>query len=163
MKGRWHGNSGSKVNLAGTWNSIRTLSCCAGIGRGIEMKTPVARSRTHLGLLVLSLFSLLLGSAPAASADANHSAEARPATFRLPGHVLPALKKATIVSSERHQRNQAAHADAGAPARRPSGFDHFLHDLYHPHSSNFHKFLTQRQIARRFSPSRADLNASCAG
>src|ERR1700683_4839276 len=120
------------------------------------MEFSVARSRTHLGLFVLSLFSLLLGSGPTASASTNRSAESSPVTFRLPGHVLPALKKATIVPSDVTSETKPLTLTLVLKRDDQSGFDHFLHELYDPHSSNFHKFLTQRQIAYRFGPSRAD-------
>ena len=123
------------------------------------MEFSVARSRIYLGLFVLSLFSLLLGSEPTASASTNRSAEARPATFRLPGHVLPALKKATIVPSDVTSETKPLTLTLVLKRDDQSGFDHFLHELYDPHSSNFHKFLSQRQIADRFGPSRADYNS----
>ena len=123
------------------------------------MEFSVARSRIYLGLFVLSLFSLLLGSEPTASASTNRLAESRPATFRLPGHVLPALKKATIVPSDVTIETKPLTLTLVLKRDDQSGFDHFLHDLYDPHSSNFHKFLTQRQIADRFGPSRADYNS----
>ena len=123
------------------------------------MEFSVARSRIYLGLFVLSLFSLLLGSEPTASASTNPLAESRPATFRLPGHVLPALKKATIVPSDVTIETKPLTLTLVLKRDDQSGFDHFLHDLYDPHSSNFHKFLTQRQIADRFGPSRADNNS----
>src|SRR5271154_134087 len=123
------------------------------------MEFSIVRSRTHLGLFVLSLFSLLLGSAPIASASTNRSTDARPATLRLPGHVLPALKKATIVPSDVTSENKPLTLTLVLKRDDQSGFDQFLHDLYDPHSSNFHKFLSQRQIADRFGPSRADYNS----
>src|SRR5277367_6360007 len=123
------------------------------------MEFSIVRSRTHLGLFVLSFFSLLLGSEPIASASTNRSTDARPATFRLPGHVLPALKKATIVPSNVTSENKPLTLTLVLKRDDQLGFDRFLHDLYDPHSSNFHKFLTQRQIADRFGPNRADYNS----
>ena len=124
------------------------------------MEFSVVRSHTYLGLFVLSLFSILLGSEPIASASTNGSVESRPATIRLSGHVLPALQKATIVPSAVTGENKRLTLTLGLKRNDQSGFDHFLHELYDPHSSNFHKFLTQRQIADRFGPSRADYKFS---
>ena len=121
------------------------------------MEFSIVRSRIHLELFVLSLFSLLLGSEPSASASTNRSAEARPATFRLPGHVLPALQKATIVPSDVTSETKPLTLTLVLKRDDQPAFDHFLHDLYDPHSNNFHKFLTQRQIADRFGPSSARL------
>ena len=129
------------------------------LGGGIEMEFSIVRSRTYLGLFVLSLFSLLLGSEAIASASTNRSVESRPAAFRLPGHVLPALKKATIVASDVTSETKPLTLTLVLKRDDQPGFDHFLHDLYDPHSSNFHKFLTQRQIADRFGPSRADYDS----
>src|SRR5277367_4820611 len=123
------------------------------------MEFSIVRSRIHLGLFVLSLVSLLLGSELVANASTNSSAEARPATFRIPGHVLPALKKATVVPSDVTSETKPLTLTLVLKRDDQPGFDRFLHELYDPHSSNFHKFLTQRQIADRFGPSRADYNS----
>src|SRR5271156_5961454 len=123
------------------------------------MEFSVVRSRIHLGLFVLSLFALLLGGELVANASTNSSAESPPATFRLPGHVVPPLKKATIVPSDVTSETKPLTLTLVLKRDDQPGFDHFLHDLYDPHSSNFHKFLTQRQIADRFGPSRADYNS----
>ena len=77
---------------------------------------------------------------------------------RLPGHVLPALSKATALSPSDH----AAQSEADKPLTltivlkrdHQAAFERYLHGLYDPHAKNFHKFLTQRQIANRFGPSR---------
>jgi Pro-kumamolisin, activation domain/Bacterial Ig-like domain (group 1)/Bacterial Ig-like domain (group 3) len=123
------------------------------------MEFSIVRSRIRLGLLVLSLFSVLMSSPSIASASTNRSSDARPATLRLPGHVLPALKKATIVPSDVTSESKPLTLTLVLKRDDQPGFDRFLHELYDPHSTNFHKFLTQRQIADRFGPSRADYNS----
>ncbi|HUY18285.1 MAG TPA: protease pro-enzyme activation domain-containing protein, partial [Candidatus Binataceae bacterium] len=40
-----------------------------------------------------------------------------------------------------------------------AGFDRYLHQVYDPHSKNFHHFLTQREIADRFGPSQTSYDA----
>ncbi len=80
---------------------------------------------------------------------------------RLPGHVLAAFVRATVIPP----------VDARAKAveaREPltltlvlkrddqAGFERYLHDVYDPHSKNFHHYLTQNEIAERFGPSRGD-------
>jgi hypothetical protein len=100
----------------------------------------------------LSLFSLLLAGASIASA-------ASPATVRIPGHVLPALAKATIVPSNVSRETKPLTLTLVLKRDDQPAFERFLHDLYDPHSKNFHKFLTQRQIANRFGPSRAEYNS----
>src|ERR1700689_125022 len=113
------------------------------------MELPVVLSRIHLKLLVLSLLSLLLLSPSIAKA-------ALPATVRLPGHVLPALSKANMVPSSTKGDRDTVTLTLVLKRDDQPGFERLLHDLYNPHSENFHKFLTQRQMADRFGPSRAD-------
>src|SRR5262249_26836996 len=74
---------------------------------------------------------------------------------RLPGHVLAAVEGGIPVTR-----------DADADVLRPltvtvvlrrddeGGFQRYLKDLSDPHAPNYRRFLTQRQIARRFGPSR---------
>jgi kumamolisin len=123
------------------------------------MELSVMSSRTHLRLLVLSFFSLLLASASIASASAYDSTRAAPAMVRLPGHVLPALSKATIVPSTSRSDSEPVTLTIVLKHDDQAGFERFLHDLYDPKSSSFHHFLTQRQIADRFGPSRADYDS----
>src|ERR1700689_1120174 len=116
------------------------------------MELPVVLSRIHLKLLVLSLLSLLLLSPSIAKA-------ALPATVRLPGHVLPALSKANMVPSSTKGDRDTVTLTLVLKRDDQPGFERLLHDLYNPHSENFHKFLTQRQMADRFGPSRAEYNS----
>src|SRR6204780_9618 len=132
----------------------------ASLERGVrEMELSVMLSRAHLRLLVLSVFSLLLASASIASASAYHSSEAPPAMVRLPGHVLPALAKATIIPSKSNSGAQPITLTIVLKRDDQAGFESYLHEIYDPRSKNLHKFLTQRQIANRFGPSRADYDS----
>jgi subtilase family serine protease len=87
------------------------------------------------------------------SAHALHASSV-PGMVRLPGHVLPALAKATIVPSNPKDENAPITLTLVLRRDNQPAFDAYLRDLYDPHSKNFHKFLTQRQIADRFGPSR---------
>ena len=116
------------------------------------MELPVVLSRIHLKLLVLSLLSLLLLSPSIAKA-------ALTATVRLPGHVLPALSKANMVPSSTKGVRDTVTLTLVLKRDDQPGFERLLHDLYNPHSENFHKFPTQRQMADRFGPSRTEYNA----
>src|SRR5271154_5267861 len=82
---------------------------------------------------------------------------------RIPGHVLPALKKATRVSENAEQlRKEAAEPTALTLVLKrddQAGFERYLHDVYDPHSPRFHHFLKQSEIADSFGPSRARYEA----
>ena len=109
-------------------------------------------------LLVLPFGLVLLASPSIASASADHP-DATPATVRLPGHVLPALAKASVVPSSAKAENEPIMLTLVLKHDDQAGFERFLHDLYLPKSPSFHHFLTQRQIADRFGPSRADYDS----
>ena len=123
------------------------------------MDTSDRFARTRLWLFVLSFATVLLINPSLASADTNHPPDSPHATVRLPGHVLPALSKATIVPSS--TKSDAAPITLTLVLKHDdqTGFERFLHDLYDPKSPAFHHFLTQHEIADRFGPSRADYDA----
>jgi hypothetical protein len=123
------------------------------------MKIPNRLSRTLWWLLVFLFFSALPARLSVASTNFDHPTKSLPATVRLPGHVLPALAKATIVPSS--SKSESAPITLTLVLKRDDqvGFERFLHDLYDPKSPSFHRFLTQRQIADRFGPSRSDYNS----
>ncbi len=126
------------------------------------MEISVRLPRARLWLLVLALAWPLFVSPSNATASTDHRNNTA-ATVRIPGHVLPALSKATALSATDHA--------AASGARRPltitmvlkrdhqAEFDRYLHELYDPHSKNFHRFLNQREIADRFGPSRQTYNS----
>src|ERR1700689_4940369 len=78
---------------------------------------------------------------------------------RIPGQVLPALEKATLIPSNPESGNAPITLTLVLKRDNQPAFESYLHDLNDPHSKNFHKFLTQSQIADRFGPSRADYNS----
>jgi len=118
------------------------------------MESPEVSSRGHLRLLVFSFFLALLASPSIAGASADHSAATPPAMVRVTGHVLPALSKATIVPSGSKSASDPIAITLVLKHDDQPAFERYLHEIYDPHSKNFHKFLTQRQIADRFGPSR---------
>src|SRR5580658_1293655 len=123
------------------------------------MKIPNRLSRTLWWLLVFLFFSALPARLSVASTNFDHPTKSLPATVRLPGHVLPALAKATIVPSSSKSESAPITLTLVLKRNDQAGFERFLHDLYDPKSPNFRRFLTQRQIADRFGPSRSDYNS----
>ena len=73
--------------------------------------------------------------------------------LRLPGHVLPALSKANIVPSKANKNDQPMTLTIVLRHDDEAGLNRYLHELYDPHSPNFHHYLTQPQIAAKFGPS----------
>src|SRR5271154_5547729 len=115
-------------------------------------------SELRLWPLVWLLASFLLGGALPAGANTGHAASA-PAMVRLPGHVLPALTKATFVPSKPNSSSQPITLTIVLKRDDQAGFESYLHQIYDPHSKIFRDFLTQRQIADRFGPRRDDYDA----
>ena len=75
---------------------------------------------------------------------------------RLPGHVLPALAKATLVPSKPESDALPITLTIVLKRDDQTGFDRYLHEIYDPHSKYFHRYLSQDQIADRFGPSQQD-------
>ena len=74
---------------------------------------------------------------------------------RIPGHVLPALSRATIVPSGPKSDQLPITLTIVLKRDDQAGFERYLKELYDPHSPNFRRFLTQSQIVKRFGPSKA--------
>src|ERR1700722_3812513 len=106
------------------------------------MKFPNRWTRTLLWLLVSSFVSIFLARPSIANATLGHPTEAKPATVRLPGHVLPALAKASVVPSAAKSESEPITLTLVLKRDNQPAFERYLHDLYDPHSKNFHKFLT---------------------
>src|SRR5271168_4264184 len=119
------------------------------------------RPSNVLLILVAALwFGFLPGSSLANALDPTRSAAVHSGDFvRIPGHVLPALAKATIVPSKSETGTQLVALTLVLKRDDQPGFEHFLHGLYDPKSPNFHHFLTQQKIADDFGPSRADFDS----
>ncbi|HEY1852583.1 MAG TPA: protease pro-enzyme activation domain-containing protein, partial [Candidatus Binataceae bacterium] len=123
-------------------------------------------------VLAVALAVLLLYGATAHDALSNQPPllgyEATPSdhsgVVRIPGHVLPALHKATRIDSS--ARNVAAQAlqpielTIVLKRDRQTAFEQYLRALYDRHSPQYRKFLSQSEVADRFGPSRATYDAA---
>ncbi len=90
------------------------------------------------------------------------------AMVRLPGHVLTALQRATLLApksgakSARLRGKLPLTLTISLKRDDPAGFERSLHEIYDPDSKNFHHFLTQGEISRRFGPSPRSYEAALA-
>src|SRR5271156_2623431 len=102
---------------------------------------------------VRSILAGLLVLSSCVSAYATQAPSA-PGMVRIEGHVLPALSKATLVPSGSKSDTRPITLTIVLKRDHQAQFERYLHDVYDPHSKVFRHFLTQRQIADRFGPSR---------
>jgi len=72
----------------------------------------------------------------------------------LSGVVPPVVAK--LVANGRPTATSDLSIDIGLPLRNPAELDGFIHQLYDPASTNFHKFVTPPEFAERFGPTEAD-------
>ncbi len=120
--------------------------------------------RWMTSILLLPLL-LTIASPSAATPEADMRTAA---LVTLPGHVLPALSKATAIPAPGGQsglaKEEAQPITLTIVLKRDhqAAFESYLHEIYNPSSKNFHHYLTQRQIADRFGPSRASYSAMLA-
>jgi kumamolisin len=116
-----------------------------------------ARPVSFLWMLVAALWlGLMPGSSLANALDPTRSATGNSGDLvRIPGHVLPALAKATIVPSKPDSDARPITLTIVLKRDDQAGFERYLKELYDPHSPNFRRFLTQSQIVKRFGPSKA--------
>jgi hypothetical protein len=129
----------------------------------VYMRTPISTAATSIAPAASAF------AAPDADADATVGAVAAVGAVestqtsvgsdpgkgyvRLPGHVLDALAKATLVDAGT-KRDQSMSLTLILKRDDQEGFDRYLHDVYDPRSPTFQQFLTQAQIADRFGPSK---------
>jgi len=100
--------------------------------------------------------AILLAQSGSATRPAFASANDSPSGItmvRIPGHTVPALKRATMVRSGPASASAPMTLSLVLKRDDQTGFDRYLHQIYDPHSPNFHRFLTQPEIAARFGPS----------
>src|SRR5579885_2901090 len=107
------------------------------------------RSVTILSVASLMVVLLCADTAATPEADAGGAA----AWVRLPGQVLPALAKATVVASPDRQAEQPLTLTIVLRRRDQAGFERYLREVYNSHSAQFHHFLSPSQLAERFGPS----------
>ncbi|MFZ0658421.1 MAG: protease pro-enzyme activation domain-containing protein [Candidatus Binataceae bacterium] len=112
-------------------------------------------------ILLVPLLLTIVSPAGAAVSSAIPGPDTHTATamVRLPGHVLPALSKATGLPTASARENEPLTITLVLKRDHQAAFDKLLHDISDPHSKNFHQYLTQGQIADRFGPSRDDYDA----
>ncbi len=115
----------------------------------------------RVAFAALLVTSLLIPIHKAKAAEPPNSSAA---LVRIPGHVLPALSKATVVPAPNSSSAAKEPITLTIVLRRDNqaAFQRYLREIYDPHSKNFHHYLTQRQIADRFGPSRASYGAMLA-
>ena len=104
-------------------------------------------------VLAVALMVLFPLAAVATSTGAPKLSPENSQLVRIPGHVLPALAKATMVAPRAGESNQLVTLTIVLKHDDQAGFEKYLGEIYDPHSKNFHHFLRQREIARRFGPS----------
>ena len=75
----------------------------------------------------------------------------------LPGHV-PAVV-AGLTPKGRLPATNHLYLAIGLPLRNQTALDELLRQLYDPHSTNFHKFLTTPELTARFGPTEPDYQA----
>lgn len=100
---------------------------------------------------------LLLGVHVAAEAK-SHPAKATE-MVRLPGHVLPALQKAVplepgSIADKKARDNEPLTLTLTLKRDDQAGFDRYLRDIYDPKSKIYRHFLSQKEVAAKFGPSR---------
>lgn len=120
------------------------------------------RKPARIVAIVAGLAMLFVESAYATRVDPNlvNLTPASNATMvRLPGEVLGALKQATLIKSPRDAGKQPITLTMVLKREHQKTFEHYLHEIYDPHSPHYHHFLTQAEIASRFGPSQKSYDA----
>ncbi len=126
-----------------------------------NVSNPGARPRCRISAALPGIFLLFLaaigpGSAPAADLSRTGSP---PRLVRIAGSVPAALARATLISKAgavRREADDPMTVTLVLKRDRPQAFARYLQSIYQPGSPRYHHFLTQREIAKRFGPSRAD-------
>ena len=104
----------------------------------------MALSEKRIATLVTAfIFSFILG---------GNAAE--PGRVELAGHVPPVVLG--LVAKSPVPATNVLSLAIGLPLRNEDKLDEFIHQLYDPASTNFHKFLTPQDFAARFGPSEQD-------
>jgi kumamolisin len=119
-----------------------------------------------LALLGFILMAAHLTSLPGLASTGSGSTQVTPAArkaspeklvgglTRLPGHVLPALKRAAPVPASPRTASEPLTLTVVLKRADQSAFDAYLHELYDPNSPSFRHFLKQDEIAEVFGPTR---------
>jgi len=118
----------------------------------------IASAARIFGVFLLGAFLLVTIDSARPGAQAATTPDGG-AMVRLPGHVLAAISKATVVPSKPISGKQPITLTIVLKRDDQAGFERYLHDIYNPKSKVFRHFITLRQIADRFGPSRADYDS----
>jgi len=105
---------------------------------------------------VAILVALFLNATAYAS---QHQYDQDVSSVRLPGHVLPALPRATLIQSKPDAGNQRISLTIVLKLEDQEGFEKYLSEIYNPDSPNFQNFLEAQEISRRFGPSKDSYEA----
>ncbi len=126
-----------------------------------DVSNPGARSRRRISAALPGIFLLFLaaigpGRAPAADLS---RAGSPPRLVRIAGSVPAALARARLIGQGgalRREADDPLTVTLVLKRDRPQAFARYLRSVYRWGSPQYHHFLTQRQIADRFGPSRTD-------
>jgi hypothetical protein len=115
-------------------------------------------SRRLCLLIVLIMVALGAGARGVpGGAEAQTPGAARP--VRLPGHVAPAVSRATQVASAPNAGSQPLHLTVVLNRTDPAGFAAFVKAVQDPTSPSFQHFLSQDEQTQRFGPSQQAYDA----
>lgn len=104
-------------------------------------------------LMVVICFFLAAPVGAMATSHAASGVDASGPLVRLPGHVLPALAKATVEPGGKAKGEEPLTLTVVLKRDDQAGFERYLHDVYDLHSKIYKHFLSQKEIAKRFGPS----------
>ena len=77
-----------------------------------------------------------------------------PGVQALSGHVPDAIKKFGLKPLRHLDATNHLKLAIGLPLRNKEGLTNLLQQIYDPSSTNYHHYLTARQFAERFGPTR---------
>jgi len=80
----------------------------------------------------------------------------------MPGHILPALARATPFTPATAERDALMTLTVTLKREDSEGLDRYLHDVYDATSASFHRLLSPVALADRFGPSRVASTARSA-
>jgi subtilase family serine protease len=99
------------------------------------------------------VFLIVAGSTVSANTGDPRTAESSVGLMQLPGHVLPALSRATPLPRSEAQDDQPITLTLVLRRDDQEGFDRYLRDVYDPRSTQFRHFLSSQELSTRFGPS----------
>ena len=121
---------------------------------------PLLQRITSIASLILAVLLVAFPAASDAAARKGRAAERSEQLVNLPGHVLPALEKATVLPPDVSAGKARDVLTLTLVLKRhdQAGFERYLRDVNDPASPTYRRFLGQSEIAARFGPSRSAYN-----